>query len=135
MIFSVLFRTAEKLIFWILLILSAFFLLRGHQAPGGGFIAALILYSALILKKLSQGHQETPGSMLYANFTTASGLILALVSGLFGALEDKNFMQGVWLNISGVAIGTPLLFDFAIFFTVLGALQVIFNPLFDGEVE
>ncbi|MGE0634729.1 MAG: MnhB domain-containing protein [Pseudobdellovibrionaceae bacterium] len=129
MISSVLFKSAEKLIFWILIGLAAFFLLRGHNAPGGGFIAALIVFCALILRQLAHDPKIQMNGKISPAVGMSIGLVLALGSALIGVLENRTFMQGVWIEVLGIQVGTPLIFDIGIFCTVLGALRAFFIPL------
>ena len=50
---SVLLMTAARLLISILLLFAIFLLVRGHNAPGGGFIAGLVVASAVGLYALA----------------------------------------------------------------------------------
>ncbi|HTJ59185.1 MAG TPA: MnhB domain-containing protein, partial [Devosiaceae bacterium] len=52
---SLIFRTAAPLIVIVMLVFSAFVLLRGHNEPGGGFIAGLIAAAAVAVYGMAAG--------------------------------------------------------------------------------
>ena len=64
----------------------------------------------------------------------AGGLLAALFSGLPALATGRAFMTGVWWPAdAGVpAVGTPLLFDLGVFFTVLGAILTLLLALEEG---
>lgn len=96
---------------------------RGHQLPGGGFIAGLIASSALVLKGVSQESRGFSLDKLMNNHGLSIGLGIVLLSGLLGLINQQALLQGLWLpefSVMGLKIhlGTPLLFDFGVFITV-----------------
>lgn len=116
-----------------LLILSLVVFYRGHNEPGGGFIGGLIGGSAIILFAGAYGLKSAkalwfarPMQMIWL------GLLLALLSGIISYLFAGNpFMTASWIVIGnddfGLKIGTPLLFDFGVYLTVMGMLvKVVF---------
>ncbi len=109
--------------------LLAFFLLptilwifwRGHNAPGGGFIGALLAAGGVGLGLLSSWRRLTPPLMRrYAHRLIISGLGIALVSALLAVFVGVDFFQGLWFHYGDLHLGTPLLFDLGVFLTVLG---------------
>ena len=52
---SVILRTTTQLLITVLLLLSVFWLLRGHDLPGGGFIGGLVAAAALALYAIANG--------------------------------------------------------------------------------
>jgi len=111
---------------------SVWLLLRGHNYPGGGFIAGLIAGSALIFKPLAfeieSMHVESKKRGVV--FMTV-GLGLVLISAFTGLFIDGSVLDGVWVKIplffssEPLKLGTPLLFDFGVYFTVIGFLFLI----------
>lgn len=129
---SVIFRTAARTIHPMLLLLSVVLLFKGHNEPGGGFVGGLMAAAAFVLYVMG----ETPDlarakARLEPVRLIALGLLMALASGLPGLFSGGYYMAGCWstVDLPGLgptAIGTPMLFDLGVYFTVLGvALKVI----------
>lgn len=68
---------------------------------------------------------------LRPSFVMATGLVLAVGSGMVGLFRGDPFMTGYWLDAKIPLIGslgTPLLFDFGVYQLVLGmVLKIIFT--------
>jgi len=104
---------------------------RGHDNPGGGFIAGLIASIPLMIHSMVFGYGPTVKIFKVKPRLFASlGLLLAMVSGLFSVVEGYPYLTPLWveeeLPIIG-KIGTPILFDLGVFFVVFGVvLQITF---------
>lgn len=125
-------NTTCRLIMGLLLVFSAFLLVRGHNLPGGGFSGGLVAASAFALQALAYG-VESARRQLGINpiALIAIGLTIALISGLLGTIYDLPFLTGLWdktpLPVIG-KLGTPLLFDVGVYVVVLGVvLQLVFS--------
>ncbi len=117
-------RLLNRILTPVLLLLALFLLIRGHNLPGGGFIAGLMAASAFQLQILSRGHvivRRTIGP--YLNSSIGLGLALAVLAGITGLL-DGSFFQGVWFSLSlpllgYLKLGTPIIFDLGVFLVVV----------------
>lgn len=115
----------------LLIILSVVVFYRGHNEPGGGFIGGLMLGSAYILQAMAMGVERTQRSLYFKPLNlTASGLLVALISGLPGMLAGLEFMTGRWVTLfkdtfMELKLGTPLLFDLGVYITVAGMLMLV----------
>ncbi len=94
---SVILKSAERFIFPIQCLMALFFLLRGHNEPGGGFIGGLIMACAFTLKKMAIGYE----SNFWFRFFPPRRLIqigwwLALLSGFFAIVKSQPFLTGIW---------------------------------------
>ena len=95
---SILLTTATRYVGPLLLLLSLILLYRGHNLPGGGFIGGLMAASSVILLAYARGWAETEKSLpIDPLVLMASGLVLAMLSGLPGILSGGAFMEGLWL--------------------------------------
>src|SRR5690606_29760457 len=84
---SLILRWSARYILGIALPFSIWILLRGHNAPGGGFIGGLIAASGLALYALSVGTREVRSIMRRApKAYLGVGLLCAAASGLPGLL-------------------------------------------------
>lgn len=121
---SIILRTVARLMLPILLLLSLFMLVRGHNLPGGGFIGGLVAASAFILQIIAYGPMHIR-KIIPVNFLNmaAVGVIFAAAWGLAGLVTDQAYMQAYWLkeSIPGIGkLGTPVLFDVGVYLTVIG---------------
>lgn len=120
-----------KRFFWLA---GIYFLIRGHNEPGGGFIAGLIVAAGFIFHFFHTNHSPLQMKVLglSPNLLVACGLGLALCSGLLALIEHQPFMQSqwhfeLWLPIFGVTkFGTPFYFDIGVFIVVVGVVSKIF---------
>ncbi|NJN96396.1 MAG: Na+/H+ antiporter subunit B [Anaerolineales bacterium] len=129
---SLILATATRYLLPLLLLFSAFLLLRGHNEPGGGFVGGLVGAAAFALYAIAYGVGLTRQVLrLDPIQLIALGLLIALISGVPGLLSGQPFMTGLW---SGQAIpvlgkaGTPVLFDAGVYLLVIGiTLTIIFT--------
>lgn len=116
-------KTTSRFLFTLLLLLSVFLLLRGHNEPGGGFIGALVAVGAYALFALAHGLAAARKLLPLPPLRLVGwGLLVALLSGLLALLQAEPFMTGQWFKVLGVKIGTPVIFDIGVYLTVFGAL-------------
>ncbi len=110
-------------------VLSAYLLWRGHDEPGGGFIAALVGGIAVGLHQVAHAF---PGLPRYLRPTplVGAGLLLALGTGAAAALQGRPFLTPFDIPVLGaVGIGSPLLFDLGVYLLVLALLVTAFDRL------
>lgn len=117
------------------LLVSAYIFLRGHNLPGGGFIAGLITSVALILQYVSSGvvwMQQRLG-WNYRSMA-ALGVVIAALTGL-GSLAwgypylTSSFTHVHWPVVGDFELATALLFDLGVYLTVVGATLLILAQL------
>ncbi|MDP1601998.1 MAG: Na+/H+ antiporter subunit B [Legionella sp.] len=135
---SLILRTMVRYLFPLQLLFAVFIFLRGHNEPGGGFIAGLVASAAFALFSIACSSRESREVLgVDTRLLIGFGLLIALLSGLIGVLAGQPFLRGMWtyLPISGVKIeiGTPLLFDTGVFLAVVGVTLTIIFAL--EEVE
>jgi multicomponent Na+:H+ antiporter subunit B len=119
---SLILRTATRMLMPLLLLFGLFLLLRGHNAPGGGFAGGLIVSAAYALHTFAFGVAAARRALLVdPSRLIRAGLLLALGSGLLPLTLDRAFLTSLWLG-SGSGIGTPLLFDLGVFLVVIGVV-------------
>lgn len=129
---SLILRTATRLLVSLMLLFSVFLLLRGHDAPGGGFLGAMIASIAFVLYTLADGPAAVRRTLRMApRKIAACGLGLALLAGLVAAFAGLPLYTGLWTVIEAAAVdeelglGTPLLFDLGVYIAVVGAVLTI----------
>ena len=133
---SILLRTATRILMPLLLLLALCLLLRGHNAPGGGFVGGLVVAAAFVLYVISAGIPASRRALLVDPSTLLSvGLLIALASGSFAIIQGQPFMTAAWTSLgrqpADIVIGTPLLFDLGVFLAVIGVVLTIVFTLGD----
>ena len=123
-------QTATRVLMPLLLLFAAFLLFRGHNQPGGGFVAGLVVASSFVLYAMAFGVAAARGALLIQpSMLLGMGLLVALVSGLPGLAGGRPFMSAVWTTLpigsETVEIGTPLVFDVGVFLAVIGVVLTI----------
>ncbi len=128
---SLVFAMATRYLFPLLLLLSLFLLLRGHNEPGGGFVGGLVAAAAFALYTFAFDVEQAR-QMLHVDprVLIGVGLLIAATSGVLGLLKGAPFLTGLWLPnpvpILG-KLGTPFLFDVGVYLLVVGVvLQIVF---------
>ncbi len=122
---TIVLRATARLLTPVIVALAVFFMLRGHDDPGGGFIAGLILGSGVVLRWLAFG-PEGVGVLLPVRpaVLLAGGLAVAVVTGLVPLVFGEPFLSGtvVGTSIVGleVKVATSLIFDVGVMSIVLG---------------
>lgn len=135
---SIILATATRLLVPLLLLLSLFLLLRGHDEPGGGFIAGLVAASAFALHFIAYGAARTLEILrVDLHGLIGGGLLLALLSGLLGLFRGEPFLTGQWLSfaLAGHAfkLSSVLIFDIGVYLIVLGVTTMIILSLAGEE--
>jgi multicomponent K+:H+ antiporter subunit A len=117
------------------LVVSLYILLRGHNLPGGGFIAGLTTAVALILQYVARGIDFARERLPIDSVRMlALGLALATLTGiaswLFGAPFLTSAYRYVALPLIGnVEIASALLFDLGVYLVVVAGTILILTEL------
>lgn len=136
---SLILRSAARLLVPLLLLFSVFMLLRGHDEPGGGFIAGLIASLSFALYMFAYDVPATRSLLrIDPRNLLGVGLFFAAASGLIGAFRDQPFFTSQWWplalpGIGEVKLSTPLIFDIGVYLTVIGTVMTIVLALAEAE--
>jgi multicomponent K+:H+ antiporter subunit A len=117
------------------LAVAVYIFLRGHNLPGGGFIAGLVTAIALLLQYVSAG-AGFAGPKLRLPFVglLAAGLLIATATGAGSWIFGQPFLTSSYAYVTLPIVGTfelatAMLFDFGIFLVVLGTLLIALTEL------
>jgi multicomponent K+:H+ antiporter subunit A len=111
----------------VILLFGLHLFLRGHDLPGGGFVAGITVAVALILLYMARGARWVESRLRVLPLRwIGAGLLLALFTGLGSLVFGRPFLtshfQYLALPLFGrVPLATALLFDLGVFATVVGA--------------
>lgn len=116
---SVILRTSARPLLALMLVFSLYLLLRGHNAPGGGFIGGLFAASGFAVYAIAFGRRAAEAALRFSpKAVLGAGLLLALVSGLPAFLLGVPFLTHLWWSV----LSTALVFDVGVYLTVVGAV-------------
>lgn len=125
---SVILRIGARYLAVLLLLFSVYMLLRGHNEPGGGFIGGLIGATGFVIHALACGTAQTRAALRVSpEGIAATGLGVALATGLAAALFGDVFFTGQWLFLGagegekGLPLSTILVFDIGVYLVVFGS--------------
>lgn len=121
---STIFKAASHILSGLMLVFSVYLLLRGHNNPGGGFIAGLIGVIGFALLMLSHTPAYVYRRLVISPAIIAGcGMSLSMATGVVPLFFGQPFLTGLWLPET--AIGSPLLFDVGIYLVVFGSVLSI----------
>lgn len=109
--------------------------MRGHQEPGGGFVAGLVVAVAFIMQYMVSGTRWVEARMvLYPARWIAVGLFFALGTGLGALAFGHPFLTTHTLHLTlpwlgEVHLASALLFDVGVFAVVVGSTLLILTAL------
>ncbi len=129
-------QTATRLLMPLLLLFALFLLFRGHNAPGGGFVAGLVVAAAFVLHVIAFGIVASRRALpVAAPLLLPIGLSVAVMSGAPAVVLGRPFMTALWTTVGdgrlSLALGTPLVFDIGVFLAVTGVVLTIVFTLVD----
>jgi multicomponent K+:H+ antiporter subunit A len=128
-------KLVTRLLLPLAVLVALHLFLRGHNLPGGGFIAGLVLAIALVLLSVAQGEQWVR-ERLRSDFRhwIAAGLLIAALSGVASWVLGHPFLTSTYdypvLPLVGaVPLASASLFDLGVFLTVVGGTMVMLTAI------
>ena len=121
----------SQLLLPLALLVAVFVLLRGHNLPGGGFIAGLITAVALILQYLANGIAWTQSRLSERlHPLVGTGLALATATGVaswaFGyPFLTSTFTHVHWPIVGEFELASAMVFDLGVYLVVVGVTVAI----------
>jgi multicomponent K+:H+ antiporter subunit A len=116
-------------------LVSFYLLLRGHNAPGGGFVGGLVMATAFIVQYMVSGTLWVESRLkIHPQLWIALGLLAAAAAGAIAWLASRPFLTSlagdVRLPLLGeLHVSTALLFDIGVYMLVIGATLLILAVL------
>ncbi len=122
-------------------LVAIYFFLRGHNQPGGGFVAGLVMSVALLLQFIVSGTEWVEAHLrIYPRRWIATGLLLALATGGGAVALGFPFMTTHTAHLQLPLLGeihvpSALFFDAGVFSVVLGSTMLILTALAHQSVR
>ncbi len=132
-------RIAARVLLPLALVVTLYIFMRGHNQPGGGFIAGLVTAVTLVLQYMAAGQTRTDGVLRAESgrrFTRWIGLGLGIagLTGVGAFAFGQPFLTSAYghpqLPLLGeLPLATAALFDLGVYVTVVGATLLMLTTL------
>ncbi|MHA1134228.1 MAG: monovalent cation/H+ antiporter subunit A [Alphaproteobacteria bacterium] len=121
---------ATRVLLPLALTVAVFIFLRGHNQPGGGFIAGLIVAVALIMQYLASGYAwAAERTSVDTQTVIGAGVAIAGLAGLGSLFFGWPFLTSTYTYVELPLIGeielaSAIAFDLGVFLAVVGVVML-----------
>jgi len=121
------FSTASNVLLPLMLLVAAYIFLRGHNLPGGGFIAGLVTSIAIISQHMSDGFLVTERRLgIDFGRVVGVGIAVAALTGTGAWFFGYPFLTSAYSHpvlpvLGELPLATAIAFDVGVFLVVVGA--------------
>lgn len=132
---------ADRWLFRVLLIVSIYVMVRGHNAPGGGFAGGLIAGSAFVLRYLAGGTLRVRrSSIVNPSRLIGFGLVLSALVALAPLFGGNAALSSAIVEFSVPFLGelklvSSSLFDLGVYVLVVGVVLTVLVHLGSDPVR
>lgn len=127
---NVLLKTGSTIIICFIMLTSLYILIAGHNLPGGGFIAGLMVSAGAVLLYLCFGKPFASNLRVNFRMLLPMGLTCALGTGVGGMVLGYPFLTHTFGHVPIPFFGdweltSASVFDFGVFLVVIGTCMTI----------
>lgn len=132
---STVLTVADRWLFRVMLVVSFYYTMRGHNAPGGGFVGGLIAGAAFMLHFLAGGQRFDRLSGVVSPETVigvglAASLATAVAPVFVGGVLLESHIWRLDLPVVGdVKLVSSLFFDLGVYLVVVGVVIAVLVSL------
>ncbi len=114
----------------VVLMVGFYVFLRGHNEPGGGFIAGLIVSIAVVMQYMASGFNWAAARLRYPyHGIIGAGVLIAGLTGIGSWFVGKPFLTSDFTYVrippfEKFELATAALFDLGVFLAVVGAVML-----------
>ena len=119
-----------RVIMPVVLLVGFYIFMRGHNEPGGGFIAGLIVSIAVVMQYMANGFSWTSARLRYPyHGIIGAGVLIAGLTGIGSWFFGKPFLTSDFTYVrippfEKFELATAALFDLGVFLAVVGAVML-----------
>ncbi|MEL6610283.1 MAG: monovalent cation/H+ antiporter subunit A [Pseudomonadota bacterium] len=119
-----------RVIMPVILMVGFYIFLRGHNDPGGGFIAGLIVSIAVVMQYMASGFGWASARLRYPyHGIIGAGVLIAGLTGIGSWFVGKPFLTSDFTYVrippfQEFELATAALFDVGVFLAVVGAVML-----------
>ena len=124
-----------RLLLPVAIMVGVYVFLRGHNMPGGGFVAGLIVAIALVMQYMASGFGWTAArKRIEYHAMIGAGVMIAGLTGIGAWFNGMPFLTSAFAYVNlwplePFEVATAALFDLGVFLTVLGAVMLALASL------
>jgi monovalent cation:proton antiporter len=132
---SLILTTVTRLVFFVVLLFSLYLLLRGHNSPGGGFIAGVMTALGILLQSIASDlHYVRLVFRVEPRVLAGVGLMTSLTTGLVPMLLGYPFLTSTFghVHVPGLGeleIASAFFFDLGVYCVVVGGTLLMIITL------
>ncbi|KAA0921105.1 monovalent cation/H+ antiporter subunit A [Aquicoccus porphyridii] len=126
---------ATRVMMPIAFMVGIYIFLRGHNEPGGGFVAGLVISIALLMQYMASGFAWTQARQRFEyHGLIGFGVVIAGLTGAGAMLAGKPFLTSAYdyfhfPPIEEFELATAMAFDLGVFLVVFGAVMLMLYSL------
>ena len=119
-----------RVIMPVVLLVGFYIFWRGHNEPGGGFIAGLIVSIGVVMQYMASGFAWTSSRLRYPyHGVIGAGVLIAGLTGIGSWFFSKPFLTSDFTYVrippfEKFELATAALFDLGVFLAVVGAVML-----------
>ena len=119
-----------RVIMPVVLMVGFYIFWRGHNVPGGGFIAGLVVSIAVVMQYMASGFSWTSARLRYPyHGVIGTGVLIAGLTGIGSWFFGKPFLTSDFTYVrippfEKFELATAALFDLGVFLAVVGAVML-----------
>ena len=132
---SLLLEVVTRMIFHIIVVFSVYVLFVGHDEPGGGFAAGLIVGLALALRYIAGGAYELgEAAPVDPGILMGVGLFISSATAVYGVIAGGAALQSTILKATVPLLGdlkfvTSSIFDIGVYLIVIGLVLDVLRSM------
>ncbi|MDP1668998.1 monovalent cation/H+ antiporter subunit A [Phaeovulum sp.] len=124
-----------RLVLPVALMVGVYIFLRGHNAPGGGFVAGLVVSIALVMQYMASGLAWAEARLRFDyHALIGAGVLIAGLTGIGAWFAGRPFLTSAFGYVTlppleKFELATAMAFDLGVFLTVVGAVMLALASL------
>lgn len=128
---DVILQSVTKVVVFIILTLAFYLFFSGHNSPGGGFVAGLLLASAVVLLFLANDLESITNAIpVDFKLVAALGAFIVVACGIGATLFGTHFLTQAFANFNipffgDVELSTVTIFEAGVALAVVGVVITI----------
>ncbi|MFK7764446.1 MAG: monovalent cation/H+ antiporter subunit A [Roseobacter sp.] len=119
----------------VVMLVGFYIFLRGHNEPGGGFIAGLVVSIGVVMQYMASGFSWASARLRYPyHGIIGAGVLIAGLSGIGSWFVSKPFLTSDFTYVrippfNEFELATAAVFDLGVFLSVVGAVMLALESL------
>ncbi|MDB5664321.1 monovalent cation/H+ antiporter subunit A [Cypionkella sp.] len=128
-------QTATRLMLPMAMLVGTYLFLRGHNQPGGGFVAGLVFAIGFVTQYVASGQDwASSRRRIPYHALIGGGVLIASATGIGSFFAGRPFLTSNFTHLhlpplQDFELATAALFDLGVFFCVVGAVMLTLDSV------